>query len=134
MKRTKEDEHFGEEFAKQLKPFYDRAMAAKETEKSFAQRLGVDRGGLQRYLNRNATPSVRTLVLAYREFGIAIPYAGIDMRPLVSKRGKKFLISELQMNLPLTIEAPEGEINVVIKKKTPQRYRLQLKVKRAMRA
>ena len=80
----------------------------------------------------NAMPSLRTVVLAYREFGIAVPYAGVQTIAMVSKRGKKKKASELQMNLPLTIEAPQGAIDVIIKKKTPQRYRLQLRVRRAV--
>jgi hypothetical protein len=36
------------------------------------------------------------------------------------------------MKLPLTIEASEGEISVVIKKKAPQRYRLQLEVRKTV--
>ena len=128
MKRTDEDQQFGTEFAKRLRPFYERALAAGKTEKEFARRLGVDRGGLQRYLRRSAMPSFRTIVLAYREFGILIPYASTDSARLVSGKGKRRRkSSELQMDLPLTIEAPQGEISVVIKRKSPQRIRLQLR-------
>jgi len=128
MKRTEEDQQYGVEFAKRLRPFYDKALAAGQTEKEFAKRLGVDRGGLQRYLRTSAMPSFRTVVLAYREFGIAIPYANTGSISLVSgtaKRRRK--TSELQMDLPLTIEAPHGEISVVIKRRSPQRIRLQLR-------
>lgn len=128
MKRTEDDQQFGVEFAKRLRPLYQRALADGQTEKEFARRLGVDRGGLQRYLRTGAMPSFRTVVLAYREFGIAIPYASTESVPLVSGRGKRRQkTSELQMDLPLTIEAPQGEINVVIKRKSPQRIRLQLR-------
>jgi len=127
MKRTDEDQQFGAEFVKRLKPFYERALADGQTEKEFARRLGVDRGGLQRYLRTGAMPSFRTIVLAYREFGIAIPYAGTEPLRLVSGRAKRRKMSELQMDLPLTIEAPQGEISVVIKRKSPQRIRLQLR-------
>jgi hypothetical protein len=128
MKRTDEDQQFGAEFAKRLRPFYEKALADGKIEKEFARRLGVDRGGLQRYLRTGAMPGFRTIVLAYREFGIAIPYAGTESVPLVSGRGKRRRkTSELQMDLPLTIEAPQGEISVVIKRKSPQRIRLQLR-------
>jgi transcriptional regulator with XRE-family HTH domain len=131
VKRTEEDQQFGMEFAKRLQTFYDRAIAEGGTEKAFARRLGVDRGGLQRYLKKHATPSLRTAVLAFREFGICIPHSGVDTLPLVSKKGgKRRRLSELQMDLPLTIEAPQGEIDVVIKKKSAQRYRLQLHVRK----
>jgi transcriptional regulator with XRE-family HTH domain len=130
MKRTEEDHLFGTEFAKRLKPFYEKALAAGETEKAFAQRLGVDRGGLHRYLRRNAMPGFRTVVLAYREFGITVPYGGVVTLAVLSKRGKRRRISELQMDLPLTIEAPQGEIDIVVKKKTSQRFRLQLRVRK----
>jgi transcriptional regulator with XRE-family HTH domain len=131
MKRTDEDQQFGAEFAKRLRPFYDKALAEGQTEKTFARRLGVDRGGLQRYLRTGAMPSFRTIVLAYREFGITIPYAGTGSEALVSGRAKRRRrTSDLQMDLPLTIEAPHGEINVVIKRKSPQRIRLQLRALR----
>ena len=131
MKRTEEDQQFGHEFAKRLQPLYDEALADGETEKAFARRLGVDRGGLQRYLQKHAMPSHRTVVLAYREFGIAIPYAGIETHALISRKSKRQKgVSELQMDLPLTIEAPHGEIDIVVKKKTAQRFRLQLRVRK----
>lgn len=127
MKRTDEDQQFGADFAIRLRPFYERALADGHTEKEFARRLGVDRGGLQRYLRTSAMPSFRTIVLAYREFGIAIPYAGTEPVRLISGRAKRRKISELQMDLPLTIEALQGEIDIVVKKKSPQRIRLQLR-------
>jgi transcriptional regulator with XRE-family HTH domain len=131
MKRTPEDQQFGEKFARMLRPLYERAISAGQTERAFAQRLGVDRGGLQRYLKKHATPSLRTLVFAYREFGIVVPYGSASTEPLVSRRGRsKRQVSDLQMNLPLTIEAPDGEINLVIKKKSAQRYRLELNVRK----
>jgi transcriptional regulator with XRE-family HTH domain len=127
MKRTDDDQQFGAEFAKQLKPLYEKAIADGQTEKEFARRLGVDRGGLQRYLRTSAMPSFRTIVLAYREFGITIPYASTESLPLVSGKGKRRKISGFQMDLPLTIETPQGQISVVIKRKSPQRIRLQLR-------
>jgi transcriptional regulator with XRE-family HTH domain len=132
MKRTPDDQQFGEDFARRLQPHYERALAAGETERVFARRLGVDRGGLQRYLKKHATPSLRTIVCAYREFGIAIPYADTNTTPLVSPKGRKRRYSsDLQMTLPLTIEASEGEIEVVVKKKSAQSYRIQLQVRKA---
>jgi transcriptional regulator with XRE-family HTH domain len=125
MKRTEDDQQFGAEFAKRLRPFYEKALADGKTEKEFAKCLGVDRGGLQRYLRASAMPGFRTIILAYREFGIAIPYASTDSGPLVSAKGKRRRsTSELQLDLPLTIESPRGEIDVVIKRKSPQRIRL----------
>jgi transcriptional regulator with XRE-family HTH domain len=132
MKRTPDDQQFGEEFARKLQPHYDRALAAGETEKVFAGRLGVDRGGLQRYLKKHATPSVRTLVCAYREFGIVIPYADTGTGPLLSRTGRRRRhSSDLQMTLPLTIETPEGELDILIKKKSAQSFRLQLQIRKA---
>ena len=131
MKRTEEDKQFGADFAKRLKPFYDRSVPSELTEKEFARRLGVDRGGLQRYLRQHAMPSFRTIVLAYREFGISIPYSGVETQSLISRKSKRRKgASELQMDLPLTIEAPQGEIDIVVKKKTSQRFRLQLRVRK----
>jgi transcriptional regulator with XRE-family HTH domain len=128
MKRTDEDQQFGAEFAKRLRPFYKKALAEGQTEKQFARRLGIDRGGLQRYLRTSAMPSFRTIVLAYREFRIAIPYANTESGALISGRSRRRRkTSDLQMDLPLTIETSQGEISVVIKRKSPQRIRLQLR-------
>jgi len=132
VKRTDDDQQFGMEFAKRLQAFYEQALADGATEKDFARRLGVDRGGLQRYLKKHAAPSLRTAVLAFREFGICVPYAGVDTLPLVSRKGRRRgRSSELQMDLPLTIEAPHGEIDIVIKKRSAQRFRLQLHVSKS---
>jgi transcriptional regulator with XRE-family HTH domain len=129
MKRTPDDERFGEDFARQLLPHYQAAIASGVSEKVFASRLGVDRGGLQRYLKKHATPSLRTLVFANREFGIAVPYGGSDTQGLFSRRTvRRRPASDLQMILPLTIEARDGEIDIVIKKKAARRYRLQVKL------
>jgi len=131
VKRTDDDQQFGMEFAKRLQTFYEQALANGATEKDFAKQLGVDRGGLQRYLKKHAAPSLRTAVLAFREFGICIPYAGVDTLALVSKKGvRRRKLTGLQMDLPLTIEAPQGEIDVVIKKKSAHRFRLQLHVRK----
>lgn len=128
VKQTDEDRAFGSEFARQLRPFHKKALADGQTEEQFAKRLGIRRGGLQRYLRSGAMPGFRTIALAHREFGIAIPYGDIDagtLLPGIAKRRRK--ISGLQMDLPFTIEAPGGEIDVVIKKKSPQRIRLQIR-------
>jgi transcriptional regulator with XRE-family HTH domain len=133
MKRTEEDRLYGEEFARRVRPYYERALATGQTADAFALRLGVKRGALQRYLRDSATPSLRSVVFAYREFGIAIPYDGIDVKAVAGRRARrKRTLSELQMKLPLTIEASEGEISVVIKKKAPQRYRLQLEIRKTV--
>lgn len=133
MKRTEEDRIYGEEFASRLKPHYERALERNQTADDFARRLGVKRGALQRYLLKSATPSLRSVVFAYREFGIAIPYDGIDVNAVAGKRARRRRTpSEMQMKLPLTIEASEGEISVVIKKKAPQRYRLQLEIRKTV--
>ena len=110
MKRTEEDRIYGEEFAQRLRPHYERAIEREQTAEAFARRLGVRRGALQKYLLKSATPSLRSVVFAYREFGIAIPYGGIDVTTIVAKRSRgKPPRSEFQMNLPFTIEAPKGK-------------------------
>src|SRR5947209_18611190 len=110
MKRTEEDQQFGTEFAKRLKPFYEQALKSGDTETAFARRIGVDRGGLQRYLRQHAMPGFRTVVLAYKEFGISIQYGSVETHYLVSRKGKKRRqASEMQINLPPKIQAPQGE-------------------------
>lgn len=128
MKRTEEDRQFGAEFARRLRPLYQEALANGVSEKVFAGRLGVDRGGLQRYLRQEAMPGFRTIVLAYREFGILIPYAGTESIAIVSGRVRRRRTnSDLQMDLPLTIETRQGQVDVVIKKKTARRVTLQVR-------
>lgn len=106
-------------------------MARNETEEAFAARLGVARGGLQSFLRKHSMPSLRTAVFAYREFGIVIPYAGISTQSILSKTRKGTRApSEMQMTLPLTIETADGEINVVLKRKTTRRYRFQVRLRK----
>ena len=130
MKRTLEDEQYGKDFAERLRPFYKSALAEGETESAFARRLGIDRGGLQRYLNKHATPSLRTAVLAFREFGIAIPYASVETKPLVSGVGTRKKVTEMQMDLPLAIDTPQGEMDLVLTKKSAHGYRLRFRIKK----
>jgi transcriptional regulator with XRE-family HTH domain len=130
VKRTPEDEQYGKDFAERLRPFYERALAEGATESAFARRLGIDRGGLQRYLNKHATPSLRSAVLAFREFGIAIPYASVETKPLVSGVRKRKKGAEMQMDLPLAIDAPQGEIDLVLTKKSAHGYRLRFRVRK----
>jgi len=130
MKRTVEDQQYGLDFARAIEPHYQQAITSGESEKRFASRLGVDRGGLQRYLKKHATPSIRTLVFAYREFGIIVPYAATDIGVLVARRGKRVRRTDLQMTLPLIVETPASEIDVVLKRKTPRRYRLEVSLKK----
>lgn len=131
MKRTLEDQQFGEDFAEKLRPFYDRALAKGETEKSFARRIGVDRGGLQRYLRDKATPSVRTLVFAYREFRIVIPYAQIDTKALVRRRTPlRESSAQFQLDLPFSIGPVDADLDVIEMKKKPQSYEIKFQLRK----
>lgn len=136
MKQTEADRRFALEFGNKLTPLYERevkAMGALKSPADFAHCLGVSTGALQKYLRGQAMPSLRTVIKAYDEFGILIPYEGRNPSKIVQARGKKrATVPDIQMSLPLIIESPNSEISCELKKKAPGRFRIELQIKQAV--
>src|SRR5256885_4349246 len=93
MKQTSDDSIFAKEFARQLRPKYAEQRKKKPNEpkvkfdQEFAKSLGVDRAALWKYLNSKEppTPSIRTIVLAYKEYRIAVRYGSVDTKTFLNK-------------------------------------------------
>jgi hypothetical protein len=87
----------------------------------FGKTLGVDRAALWKYLNSSKppTPSIRTVVLAFKNYRIAVRYDTVDTKGVLTKGQHSRLVSEQQMELPFVIRA-EGPQNVGMKLE-PQR-------------
>jgi transcriptional regulator with XRE-family HTH domain len=84
MKRTSEDDEYAPEFGRRLKAHYDIARMEPPTGKGlsdeeFAATLDITRPALRKYLNGRAMPTLRTVVLAFRVYGIAVPYFGVPL-------------------------------------------------------
>jgi hypothetical protein len=94
-------------------------------------KLGVTAAGLQKQL-AGGTPSIRTIALAYRRYGVSVPYENIEFAKAVSSKRKRNSDKrgEGQLLLPLEIIAPAASKSLVLKR-IPQgvlRYRLELTV------
>ena len=121
MKQNEDDVVFAKEFARQLRPKYStkRKEARRGEPKKgkvqfdaeFAKSLDVTRAALWKYLHspEPPTPSIRTIVLAFRHYKIAVPYAGTDTKKVLPKGRRKTQISEGQMDLPFSIRASGPE-------------------------
>jgi hypothetical protein len=103
-KRTPEDDEFIREFSRQLNSVYNNQGEQKVSDDVFARRIGVSRTGLQDYLNGDAMPSLRTVVLSFEQYKINVPYMGISLFP-DSKRNKGIKRRIEQLTLPLAITA-----------------------------
>jgi hypothetical protein len=131
MKRTDEDRSFAARFAEALQPHVVSERNKGRSLVQIAAGLGVTAPGLQKQLN-GGTPSIRTIALAHRVYGVSVPYEGIEISEAVStpRKGKQKKRSERQLLLPFEITLPAPSKNIVLKL-LPQgvrRYRLQLTV------
>jgi transcriptional regulator with XRE-family HTH domain len=120
MKRTAErstdDYAFVAQFAPALKRAYKKAKEKGMTDQTFAESIGVERPQLNRYLDGESMPSVRTVAFAHREYGIAIPYNRVSLQGALPKRGrKKKLTPVTQMVFPFTIQAEKAAAKVDLK-------------------
>jgi hypothetical protein len=120
MKRTAErsadDDAFIVQFSSALKRAYEKAKREGTTDQAFAVSVGVERPQLNRYLDGESMPSVRTVAFAYREYGIAIPYNRVLLQGALPARGGRRKPEPLtQMVLPFTIQTEKAAARVDLK-------------------
>ncbi len=115
MKRTTADDAFIANFAPELKRKYEEAKQNGVTDQAFAESIGVERPQLDRYLDGQSMPSVRTVAFAYHEYNIAIPYQGISLQRALPKSSKTRPRVPAQMVLPLTIETDKATARIDFK-------------------
>jgi len=114
--RTTDDDAFVAQFAPALKRAYQKAKEKGMTDQTFAESIGVERPQLNRYLDGESMPSVRTVAFAHREYGIAIPYNRVSLQDALPKRGRKKKLDKVtQMVLPFTIQAEKAAAKVDLK-------------------
>ena len=126
MKQNDDDLAFAREFALQLRPKYKEASKNARVDKpekgkvefdeEFAGSLDVSRAALWKYLHspKPPTPSIRTIVLAYKRYKIAVRYAGIETKEILRKGRRSRKTPEGQMDLPFSIRA-SGPDTVALK-------------------
>jgi hypothetical protein len=131
MKRTEEDRRFAESFARALQPHIAREQEKGKSLREIAAKLGVTAWGLQKQLSGGA-PSVRTVALAYKWYGVSVNYNGIAVTQAVATKRKSHRshASESQMLLPFDIIAkpPSARLELKLVPKRVRTYRLQITV------
>jgi transcriptional regulator with XRE-family HTH domain len=136
MKRTPEDDAFAAEFGRELNLSYAASKSAGVTDQAFAKSIGVERAQLEKYLRGEAMPSVRTVVLAYRQYGIAITYERIPTTGALPKgsRRKRQSRETAQFLLPFTIrsEGPE-RVGLKFRPVGTRKFALEVTVKKGAR-
>jgi transcriptional regulator with XRE-family HTH domain len=134
MKRTREDDAFIAEFVPKLKRAYESAKARGISDQKFAESIGVERAQLDRYLDQQSMPSVRTVILAYEKYHIAVPYRRISLRRALPKKARKETSDTFkQIVLPFTIETEKATARVDVKLRpiSARKFALELTIAKA---
>lgn len=79
-------------------------------------------------------PSIRTVALAQRAYGISVEYAGIEIAKLVGRKrgGRQAPVNPVQLRLPFSLElADPNAFEIELKSVKPRRYELRIRIKRA---
>lgn len=132
MKRTPEDTAFATEFGRELKSRYDHAKKRGVTDDGFAKSIGVVRAQLDRYLRGEAVPGVRTVALAHREYGIALPYGAIPVIKALKgrRRQQQSILDQLELPFTLWAEGP-GKFDLKLRPVSTRKFALSLTIKKA---
>lgn len=131
MKRTPEDVSFSIAFGQALKLHYDRVTAGLPDRRSmsdeqFAATLDVSRPALKKYLTGRAMPGLRTVVLAFRRYGIAIPYSGTT---LFHRQTKRSTADPVQLVLPFSVKTMDAStVAASVKPLDSNRFELRVHV------
>jgi len=126
MRRTTPDDSFASEFGRELSRHYEK-RGTEVTDEQFAATLGVSRPALRKYLRGGAMPGLGTVVLAFRRYGVNVPYQGT---PLFGKRhSKNGAIPVAQLILPFSVHSPDADIvETSLDRKSPQEFEFRLRV------
>jgi transcriptional regulator with XRE-family HTH domain len=128
-KRTPEDAAFAARFGRELKAKYDQAKEKKITDAVFAESIGVMRAQLDKYLRGEAVPGIRTVALARRKYGIAVPYDGVDVSRV--RNGARQASAPEQLELPFVIWAEgQGHFDLKLRPVSARKFALDLVVRK----
>jgi len=136
MKRTPEDEVFAVDFGRELRAHYDRATqpnadGPRMTDEQFATSLDVSRPALMKYLKGTAMPTLRVVVLAFRRYGVRVPYF---QTPLFNSRGRKLAPSSsgAQLVLPFSVQGLNtSAIHAKVQPKGVNRFEIRVDIEKA---
>jgi transcriptional regulator with XRE-family HTH domain len=134
VKRTPDDDAFAVAFGQRLEKAYESAKLRKVTDQAFAETIGVQRPQLRKYFRGEAVPSVRTVALARRHYGINVGYRDIDVGKVLGGRLKRREASSLplQLRLPFSLNVVDpGKYEVELKAFTARKYELRIRRKEA---
>ena len=131
MKRTPEDTTFAAHFGREIRTKYEEAKQGGKTDAEFAASIGVARAQLDKYLRGEAVPAIRTIALARRIYGIAVPYGDTDVsHPRKARRRQKAVPDQLE--LPFTIWAEgAGQFDLKLQPVSTRRFALSLIVRKS---
>jgi transcriptional regulator with XRE-family HTH domain len=131
MKQTPDDLRFAGDFAEALLPHIADEKKKGHSMRQIAEKLGVTEPALKKYLGGRTTPCLRTVVLAYGKYGLAVPYSGVSFVGAASrnrKRGRNVRPLQ-QLFLPFEIQAPGPSDRLVLKLLPTGERRYQLQVR-----
>lgn len=134
MKRTTEDDFYAERFGERLEEVYEAAKKKGVSDQRFAESIGVERPQLRKYLRGEAVPSVRTVALAQRHYGIGVSYDNIEVSQMLgrTKRKCQSVVPTMQLRLPFSVQVGDPtKIEVELKSLRPRKYELRIKMKQA---
>jgi len=129
MKRTRSDDAFAAEFGRELSLKY-RNREDDVTDEQFAASLGVCRPALMKYLSGSAMPSLSVVVLAFRRYGINVPYLGT---PLFGKgrRSTRSAADAAQLILPFSVQSVDADIvETNLDRKSPHGFELRVRLRK----
>ena len=132
VKRTSEDEAFAAAFGELLEKAYDASKSKKITDQEFAESIGVERPQLRKYFRGMAVPSIRTVAMAQRKYGINVPYGNVAAPKGLGGRGRQRTSGPIQLRLPFSLEVTDpNKFEVQLKAIRPGKYELSIRSKGA---
>ena len=131
MKRhTQRDRAFMKVFAEKLRARRKKAKREEDVSyEEFANRVGLTRAGLLKYLNEENVPSPQVLEIIHRIWGVQVGYGDLDLALIKTGAKQNKRSSEAQMLLPLAIEdLTKRDITVELAKKQSSSIELNVKI------
>lgn len=125
------DKAFMKAFAEKLRQRREKAKKFENVSyEEFANKLGLTRAGVLKYLNQENVPSPQMLEKVQSEWGVQVGYGDLDVN-LIKKRAKRDKTSsEAQMLLPIALEnLTDQNISVELSGKKPNAIELNVTIR-----
>lgn len=140
MTRKEPGQEFVSLFAHKLQQVYARKRRSKNnqrgmTDEEFARSIGVERSQLKKYLLGGPMPSLHTVVSAYREHQILVPYDGVKLTTIVRQRKASETPTEIQLTFPFSIQpSPISDVALELKPVRNNSYEIKVVLQPLKRA